>query len=447
MRRDRLLEIAVFLQDLLALGVSLAASGLVREALRSAVPGLKPSVPPSEYVHLIFVFVPAWALGAERHRLQRVATLTGPPINLLLRVVFTQAWGTVALALILVGAQARLNRSFIGLFLVISTVTLLLLKLAQRRWVERHHGRALALVMGVTRGGRPGELEEVRGRRVEVLETWTPAALRERLRQGGVDEVVVAPVVPRDGVRPLLEACDEAGVPALLAVERLDLGLRPPDAEMIGRTLYLSYQRHEPERPALLLKAVIDRVAALVLTALLLPLLAVVGLLVKLTSKGPMLFVQQRGGLNGHAFPMLKFRTMRVGAEAERDSLLAANEMDGPVFKIANDPRITPFGSWLRRTSLDEVPQLLNVLAGHMSLVGPRPLPVVETRGLVGSYRRRLSMRPGITGLWQVSGRNQLGFDQWMALDLEYVDHWSLGLDIAILLRTLPALLSARGAQ
>jgi lipopolysaccharide/colanic/teichoic acid biosynthesis glycosyltransferase len=195
-----------------------------------------------------------------------------------------------------------------------------------------------------------------------------------------------------------------------------------------------------------MVKAVGDRLTAALGLVLLAPLLLLVALLVRLTSRGPALFVQQRGGLNGHAFPMFKFRTMREGAEAERESLMAENEMDGPVFKIARDPRVTPLGSVLRRTSLDELPQLLNVVAGHMSLVGPRPLPVVETRELTGSHRRRLSMRPGITGLWQVSGRNDLSFAEWMALDLQYVDDWSLGLDLAILLRTLPALVTSRGA-
>src|SRR5262249_34589074 len=165
------------------------------------------------------------------------------------------------------------------------------------------------------------------------------------------------------------------------------------------------------------------------------------------TSRGPALFVQQRGGLNGRPFPVLKFRTMREGAEAERGALLAANEMDGPVFKIADDPRVTGIGRILRKTSLDELPQLLNVVAGQMSLVGPRPLPLVETRELLGADRRRLSMRPGITCLWQVSGRSDLKFREWMALDLQYVDNWTLALDLAILFRTVPALLSGRGAR
>ena len=178
-----------------------------------------------------------------------------------------------------------------------------------------------------------------------------------------------------------------------------------------------------------------------------LPLLIAVALAVKLTSRGPVLFIQRRGGLNGRPFPMLKFRTMRADAERERDTLLAANEMDGPVFKIRDDPRVTPLGRLLRRTSIDELPQVANVLLGHMSLVGPRPLPVIEMANVTGPHRRRLSVRPGITCLWQISGRNELGFQEWMNLDLQYVDNWSLGLDFAILLRTVPALLTGRGAR
>ena len=251
----------------------------------------------------------------------------------------------------------------------------------------------------------------------------------------------------REHLRGLVGACEEVGVPALVRLDRVGPTLARPRAEMLGATLYLSYQRHEPDRPSLLIKALLDRTLAaggLVMTA---PLMLVVALLVKLTSRGPVLFIQRRGGRNGRPFPMLKFRTMKEGAEKEREALLAANEMDGPVFKISNDPRVTPIGRLLRRTSIDELPQLVNVLAGHMSLVGPRPLPVVETRDLVGPFRRRLSMKPGLTCLWQVSGRSNLSFEQWMELDLEYIDRWSLGLDGLILLRTIPAILLARGAS
>jgi exopolysaccharide biosynthesis polyprenyl glycosylphosphotransferase len=404
-------------------------------------------VPPREYIHLLLVFLPAWALGAKRHQLHSVMTLTGPGLECLRRLLLTQAWGGLALALILLAAQAPLNRSLIVLFLAVSTIVVALAKIPQGRLVARSHGRAVALVLGVKRGGRPGEIELIRGRQVQVLEDWAAPALRARLQEGGVDEVVVGPVVPRDRVPALLTVCDDAGVPALVAVERLDLGLRPPQAELIGRSVYLSYQRSEPDRPSLLMKALLDRVGAAAALALTAPVFLVVAAAVKLTSRGPVFFIQPRGGLNGHAFRMFKFRTMREGAEAERAGLMADNEMDGPVFKIAHDPRVTRLGGLLRRTSLDELPQLVNVLLGQMSLVGPRPLPVIETRELTGSHRRRLSMKPGITCLWQVSGRNDLGFPEWMSLDLEYVDHWSMGLDLAILLRTIPALLTGRGAR
>jgi exopolysaccharide biosynthesis polyprenyl glycosylphosphotransferase len=444
---ERSWERIVLLQDLALLLLSLIAAGWLRDRAVGFVPGLKPTVPARDYAHLLLVFLPVWALGAERHRLHSVATLVGPATERIRRLLLTQAWGAVALALILVAAQAALNRSLIASFLVVSTVVVALAKIPQRRLVERSHRRAVAVLLGVKRGGRPGEVETVRERQVEVLEEWTEDALRARLQQGGVDEVVVGPVVPRDRVRALLGVCDDVGVPALVAVERLDLGLRPPQAAMIGRSVYLQYQRSEPERPALLVKALFDRCASLILLVFLAPLIAVLAAAVRLTSRGPAFFVQERGGLNGHPFRMLKLRTMREGAEAERDRLLGANEMEGPVFKIADDPRVTRLGAFLRRTSMDELPQLVNVLRGEMSLVGPRPLPQVETRGLTGSHRRRLSMRPGMTGLWQVSGRNEVAFTEWMVLDLQYVDQWSFGLDLAILLRTMGVLISRQGAR
>lgn len=156
--------------------------------------------------------------------------------------------------------------------------------------------------------------------------------------------------------------------------------------------------------------------------------------------------MQTRTGLHGRTFRMFKLRSMRVGAEALRQDLDAVNEVDGPVFKLRQDPRITGLGRWLRRTSLDELPQLLNVLRGDMSLVGPRPPLPDEVAEYEPWQLRRLSMRPGLTGLWQVSGRSAVPFERWMALDLEYIDRWSLWLDLELLLRTVPAVVSGRGA-
>jgi lipopolysaccharide/colanic/teichoic acid biosynthesis glycosyltransferase len=158
--------------------------------------------------------------------------------------------------------------------------------------------------------------------------------------------------------------------------------------------------------------------------------------------------VQERVGLNKRRFTMLKFRTMQRDAESRMSELEHLNEKSGPIFKIRNDPRITSVGRWLRRTSIDELPQLVNVLLGDMSIVGPRPLSVRDaTRMELAWQKRRFSVKPGLTCLWQVSGRSNLSFEQWMQLDLEYIDRWSLGLDASILLRTIPAIVLARGAS
>src|SRR5690606_22762330 len=155
------------------------------------------------------------------------------------------------------------------------------------------------------------------------------------------------------------------------------------------------------------------------------------------------IFCQKRGGKHGQPFTMYKFRTMRRDAEQARAELAERNEMSGPVFKVENDPRITPFGRWLRKTSVDELPQLFNVLNGSMSLVGPRPLPLYEVEQFENSaQRRRLSVKPGLTCLWQISGRNNVkNFQDWVRLDLDYIDNWSLWLDIKILFKTIPVVL------
>jgi lipopolysaccharide/colanic/teichoic acid biosynthesis glycosyltransferase len=177
--------------------------------------------------------------------------------------------------------------------------------------------------------------------------------------------------------------------------------------------------------------------------------LAVVALLVKLTSRGPVFFRQERSGLNGRPFMIYKFRTMVSNAEQLKHELAAMNEMTGPVFKVTNDPRVTPLGRFLRKFSIDELPQLFNVLRGEMSLVGPRPLPVDEVRRFNDlAHRRRLSVKPGLTCLWQISGRNNVkDFKDWVRLDLEYIDNWSFWLDLKILWCTVPIVLTGAGAK
>ena len=197
----------------------------------------------------------------------------------------------------------------------------------------------------------------------------------------------------------------------------------------------------------LLLKRSIDILISLTLLLLLFPILLCLSLTIKLTSPGPFLFAQVRVGLNQRKFLLFKFRSMVADAEALRRDLIHLNERNGPAFKITNDPRVTPFGRWLRRTSLDELPQLYNVLIGEMSLVGPRPPLPAEVESYNWVFRKRLSVKPGITCIWQVSGRDYVAFDRWMQMDHEYVENWSVWLDLKILLQTIPAVLLRRGAS
>lgn len=194
------------------------------------------------------------------------------------------------------------------------------------------------------------------------------------------------------------------------------------------------------------LKRSFDLVVSMLVLLVGLPLWLAIAAAVKLGSRGPVLYRDRRIGLGEREFQMLKFRTMHAGARRLQDELEAANEASGPLFKLREDPRVTPVGAFLRRFSLDEVPQVLNVLRGEMSLVGPRPLPLRDYRRLEHWHRKRYHVLPGVTGLWQISGRSDLGFDDLVRLDFYYLEHWSLWLDISILLKTVPAVLAARGA-
>ncbi len=195
-----------------------------------------------------------------------------------------------------------------------------------------------------------------------------------------------------------------------------------------------------------LFKSGIDRLGALIGLILTTPILLISAMLIKLDSSGPILFTQIRSGLNGRRFTMYKLRTMTTGAEKQKRSLADRNEMSGPVFKIKNDPRVTRIGRLLRKYSVDEIPQLVNVLVGDMSLVGPRPPLPTEVARYESWQRRKLSVKPGLTCLWQVNGRNAIDFDHWMELDLRYIDQWSLALDARILAKTVPAVLKGSGS-
>jgi exopolysaccharide biosynthesis polyprenyl glycosylphosphotransferase len=250
-------------------------------------------------------------------------------------------------------------------------------------------------------------------------------------------------------VEQAISACEVEGVPAWLVANFIQTSIAKPDFDAFAGRPMLVFRSAPEVSWALLIKDVIDRVGALILLAVMAIPIAMVALIIRSTSKGPVIFRQRRAGRFGKPFVMYKFRSMADDAEMRQVELEPFNQMHGPVFKVESDPRITPFGRWLRRTSFDELPQLVNVLMGDMSLVGPRPLPLYEVEKFENTaQRRRLSVKPGLTCLWQISGRNQMcDFRDWVRLDLDYIDRWSLGLDLKILLRTIPAVIIGLGAK
>ena len=246
-----------------------------------------------------------------------------------------------------------------------------------------------------------------------------------------------------------ITACEDEGIEVLLATSLFDTHIARAKVDYFIDRPVLVFSSTPDSSWQLLSKTFIDRLGAVMLLLVFALPMLLIALFIKFTSRGPVLFRQERSGHYGRPFVMYKFRSMVSNAEQLHEELARLNEMIGPVFKVSKDPRITPFGVWLRRTSLDELPQLFNVLKGEMSLVGPRPLPVYETSAISeNTQRRRLSVNPGLTCLWQIRGRNRVSsFEDWVKLDLEYIDNWSIWLDLQILILTVPAVLFGKGAK
>jgi exopolysaccharide biosynthesis polyprenyl glycosylphosphotransferase len=291
--------------------------------------------------------------------------------------------------------------------------------------------------------------DETPGPRLRAPLLGTVDDLEATLRRQVLDEVYLASSAPDHSpeVQAAIRTCEKLGVPFALPACSYRLARAKPAAASAVADGYLHF-RTVPVKPLeLWTKRLFDILASITALVLLAPLILVVAALVKLTSRGPVLFRQERVGLHGRVFHMLKFRSMVEHAEALKAALLEQNEQDGPAFKIKRDPRVTPIGRLIRKYSVDEIPQLVNVIRGDMSIVGPRPpLPSEVARYEAWQYRR-LSVRPGLTCVWQVSGRNQISFQEWMLLDMRYIDHWSLAQDFNLIWRTFPVVLTGRGAS
>ena len=276
----------------------------------------------------------------------------------------------------------------------------------------------------------------------------TIADIRTILKWHVVDEVILA--ITRsmiDDVEEIVHACEEEGIKFRIMADFYDLQISRVSLIKVGEIPLLTLEPVAFDEGKLFIKRLIDVVVSAICIILFLPVMAVIAVAIKIDSKGPVFFKQQRVGLRKRRFEMIKFRSMYEGSDERIHELKYLNEAEGPIFKIADDPRITPVGRVLRQTSLDELPQLFNVLRGEMSLVGPRPMSLRDVDLFDQSIqRKRFSVMPGLTCLWQISGRSNLPFSKWLELDLKYIDSWNLALDFKIMLKTIPAVISGEGA-
>ena len=422
----------------------------------------------NDYPALLGVFLFGWSFIAAVLRLYSPCTARSPLDSLILGAIGTASI-TFALALVdrmfHAGQPVSFNPGlFFFSFLATGSVFRLLFVRLQR--VEGPQDDVLIVGTGPLAVATYERMRAITGERRRVIgllyfdgqrkETRLgppvlgPASnLEKLLLEHPVAEVYVAGRVLTHGeqMQKLVSVCEKLGVPFALPLHSLHLERATLLSSSKATDGYLHYLSTNQRPVGFALKRLFDIAASTAALVVLAPLLALTALIIKLTSRGPVLFKQSRVGLHGARFHLLKFRSMVENAEALKKNLAADNEQSGPVFKMRNDPRITPIGRFIRKFSIDELPQLVNILRGDMSIVGPRPALPKEVAQYKVWQRRRLSVRPGLTCYWQVGGRNEIGFEEWMRLDLQYVDHWSLGVDLQLILRTVPIVITGRGAS
>ena len=425
----------------------------------------------SDYLVVLFVVVSIWCFMLYlngMYRAMRTRTLF-EIIGIIIKSTFLAilAFGTV----IFLFKLAFVSRMFFVLFVMASVTFLLLEKIAVFSIMQYVRGRGLnyrsLLIVGTGRRAADfinriqnhpewglkiiGAVDDEPGRGIKKVKDikiiGTLKDISKILHKHVVDEVIF--VVPRlrlNHIEDAVNACETEGIKATIAVDLFDLKIARAHPTDIDGIPLLTFETTVAKEWQLYVKRAMDVALSGLGIIILSPLLLIVAVLIKLTSSGPVLFKQHRLGLNGRKFVLYKFRTMYKGAQEILSKVENLNEMDGPDFKKKKIHWITPVGRLIRKFSIDEFPQLFNVFVGHMSLIGPRPTVPDEVSLYRSWQRRRFSMKPGITCLWQIKGTNKIGFEEWMKLDLEYLDNWSLWLDIKILVKTIPVVLFGIGA-
>jgi len=475
-QRARALAGALIAADLLLTAVSLGAAYLLRNhVLRALWPGAfaGPLYPFSRYLLLLALVVPVFALclvAVGFYSSRRTLPLW-EELWAAAKAVF---FGTATVALLVYALRLTyVSRPFLFLFALVDFALLATEKLLIRSTAQSARARGLNFRTVVVAGTGPravamaqfleahphwgfrvlGYLDDHAGGEITRDGRWKNLGeigeLGELLAREIVDEVIFAIEKGRlEEFEDAMLAAERHGVRSHVALDLFPHVIARPVLEELDGVPLLTFTT-VPTNPVLLAgKRAIDLGLSLALLVVTLPIQLLAAAAIKLTTPGPVLFRQTRCGLNARPFTLLKFRTMIAGAEERLSEVSHLNEMSGPVFKSARDPRLTAAGKVLRRFSIDELPQLWNVLKGDMSLVGPRPPLPEEVLRYEPWQRRRLSMKPGLTCLWQISGRNEIpDFDRWMALDLKYIDTWTPFLDLKILMLTVPIVLTGRGAR
>jgi exopolysaccharide biosynthesis polyprenyl glycosylphosphotransferase len=453
--------------DTLAASVAAVLMSFGGSSTTAGIDGFLSAPTPGRNVLFVLFVGTMWPVVCHLFGLYEARSIREPKSEAGRLVAATTAGSGLALVFLLstgTASLASLPRFWLG------ALTLGLLFRTARRAVERSHRcnprRALMIGTGPLARRAYKDLRLSKLYRYEVIGSLDDASSDHSVRDGipphiggleqleqllmrdVIDEVVIGlPVKSRyEQIQHVIRVCERAGVEAKYAADIFESTVAFPRYDLDDHRTFVAMQV-APGGWRLAIKRAIDIVGAAAVLLILSPLMLMVAAAIKVTSRGPIVFTQARCGLGRRPFQMYKFRSMFADADKLQAALEERNEASGPVFKIWDDPRITPLGRFLRKSSIDELPQLWNVLRGDMSLVGPRPLPWRDVKRITRpSDMRRFSMRPGITCLWQVQGRSHIGFERWVELDLDYIDRWSLAFDAEILVKTFPAVLNGKGA-